>query len=144
MDLTIYFFSFFANFLVRSDHENLAKKIIKYFRYEHCFEVKPPFTPVLSTLNLFGILANASVIFLLLRGRCQLLQKHPVNILLLNMCISDLLNLCINPVLFLFREGVVFRFYLLSGPMCRLTPYFAGEIYIWFKTLVFLLYIFCK
>ena len=58
-----------------------------------------------------GLLANFSIIFIIMKNKMFLLQ--PANLLLLNMCISDFTNLLINPWLFIFKSGnqpVIFRY----------------------------------
>ena len=66
---------------------------------------------VLALIMVVGLLANFSIIFIILKNKMFLLQ--PANLLLLNMCISDFINLLINPWLFIFKSGnqfVIFRF----------------------------------
>ena len=67
---------------------------------------------VLAVIMVIGLLANFSVIFIIMKNKMFLLQ--PANLLLLNMCISDFTNLIINPWLFIFKSGnqpVIFRFF---------------------------------
>ena len=67
---------------------------------------------VLAVIMVVGLLANFSIIFIILKNKMFLLQ--PANLLLLNMCISDFINLLINPWLFIFKSGnqpVIFRLF---------------------------------
>lgn len=73
-----------------------------------------------------GVLANLSIIVVVLSNRLLLLQ--PTNLFLVNMCLSDLLNVLINPWLYFFRQGFVFRFYLLGAELCKLTPFLLGNL----------------
>jgi hypothetical protein len=80
---------------------------------------------VLGVVCFIGILANLSIITVILRNRLLLLQ--PANLFLLNMAVSDCLNLLLNSWLFLFKQGVLFRFYMLGGVLCKLSPFIIGK-----------------
>ena len=65
---------------------------------------------MLVVIVVVGLLANFSIIVIILKNKMFLLQ--PANLLLLNMCISDFINLLVNPWLFIFKSGatgVIFR-----------------------------------
>ena len=76
-------------------------------------------------IMLFGILANTSIIIIILKNK--LLRLQPMNLFLLNLAVSDLLHLCISPLLYLFKRDTIFTNYYLGKLSCLATPFFRGK-----------------
>ena len=75
-------------------------------------------------IMLFGIIGNASIIFIILKNK--LLRLQPTNLFLLNMAVSDFINLCICPILYIFKRDILFVNYYLPKWCCIATPYLTG------------------
>ena len=83
------------------------------------------FFPVMFLIMLFGITANASIIFIILMNK--LIRLQPTNLFLLNMALSDFLNLCLCPILYIFKRDVLFVNYYLPKFCCLITPFLTGK-----------------
>ena len=76
-------------------------------------------------IMLFGITANASIIFIILMNK--LLRLQPTNLFLLNMALSDFFNLCICTILYIFKRDILFVNYYLPKFCCLITPFLTGK-----------------